>query len=167
MRQVFNDSLQAREWEEKVLRRMKAVKSDLWLNKTDRHAFSPRFGFDNHNFGRFKGEDNPNFGKSTPEETKKKISQTLLYSGKVKGENNGMFGRKHIDESKRKMSDNRRSYDGENNPNFGKTSSLITREKISKKNRGKMWVTDGVVSLLIHITEPVPEGFRRGRKING
>lgn len=33
VRQTFNDSLQAREWEEKVIRRIDAVKSDRWLNK--------------------------------------------------------------------------------------------------------------------------------------
>ena len=38
MRQTFNDSLQAREWEEKVLKRMKVVKSDRWLNKSDRRG---------------------------------------------------------------------------------------------------------------------------------
>ena len=32
VRQTFNDSLQAREWEEKVLRRIGAVKDERWLN---------------------------------------------------------------------------------------------------------------------------------------
>ena len=36
VRQTFNDSLQAREWEEKVLRRMGVVKNNCWLNKSDR-----------------------------------------------------------------------------------------------------------------------------------
>lgn len=33
VRQTFNDSLQAREWEEKVINRLNAVNSDRWLNK--------------------------------------------------------------------------------------------------------------------------------------
>jgi len=33
VRQTFNDSLQAREWEEKVLRRLNSVKSQRWLNR--------------------------------------------------------------------------------------------------------------------------------------
>ena len=33
VRQTFNDSLQAREWEEIVLRRLNAVKDERWLNK--------------------------------------------------------------------------------------------------------------------------------------
>lgn len=33
MRQTFNDSSQAREWEEKVIRRMGAVKDTKWLNR--------------------------------------------------------------------------------------------------------------------------------------
>ena len=33
VRQTFNDSLQARLWEEKVIRRLDAVKSNRWLNR--------------------------------------------------------------------------------------------------------------------------------------
>jgi hypothetical protein len=33
IRQVFDDSLQAREWEETVIRRMDAVNSERWLNQ--------------------------------------------------------------------------------------------------------------------------------------
>jgi len=35
VRQTFNDSLQAREWESKVIRRIGAVKDEKWLNKKD------------------------------------------------------------------------------------------------------------------------------------
>lgn len=36
VRQTFNDSLQAREWEMTVLRRLRVLETDRWLNKTDR-----------------------------------------------------------------------------------------------------------------------------------
>ena len=52
MRQTFNDSLQAREWEEKVIRRIDAVKSDRWLNKSPGKAIPPRYGMENNNFGK-------------------------------------------------------------------------------------------------------------------
>lgn len=35
MRQTFNDSLQAREWEHKVLRRLGVIRDEKWLNQTD------------------------------------------------------------------------------------------------------------------------------------
>jgi len=35
VRQTFNDSIQAREWESKVIRRIDAVKNERWLNKKD------------------------------------------------------------------------------------------------------------------------------------
>jgi hypothetical protein len=41
VRQVFNDQLQARKWEHKVLRRMRVVKNSNWLNKTDNKSIDP------------------------------------------------------------------------------------------------------------------------------
>jgi hypothetical protein len=35
VRQTFNDSLQARDWERKVIRRMNAVQDDRWLNRIE------------------------------------------------------------------------------------------------------------------------------------
>ena len=37
VRQTFNDSLQAREWEEKALRRLGVLKSNRWLNRRVTH----------------------------------------------------------------------------------------------------------------------------------
>lgn len=36
VRQIFNDSLQAREWEHKVLRRLKFIDDPRWLNRSYR-----------------------------------------------------------------------------------------------------------------------------------
>lgn len=43
MRQTFNDSLQAREWEHKVLRRLDVIKDGKWLNKGTGKAIPPQF----------------------------------------------------------------------------------------------------------------------------
>lgn len=40
IRKMFDNVQEAREWEHKVLRRIGAVKSDMWLNKTDNKARS-------------------------------------------------------------------------------------------------------------------------------
>lgn len=34
---------------------------------------------------------------------------------------------------------------------------------LASKNRGKMWITDGIRQTLIHRSEPIPEGWRKGR----
>ena len=56
MRQTFKTKKEARNWEIKVLKRMKVVKSDRWLNKTDRKGPS-------------------HFGMPHSEKTKEVISQ--------------------------------------------------------------------------------------------
>jgi len=47
VRQTFNDSLQAREWEHKVLRRLDVIQNDSWLNRTDNLSFPPRIYSEN------------------------------------------------------------------------------------------------------------------------
>lgn len=44
IRQTFDDSLQAREWEHKVLRRLHVIKNDMWLNLGTGKAIPPQFG---------------------------------------------------------------------------------------------------------------------------
>jgi len=41
IRKTFDTADAAREWEEKVLQRMKVVSDDKWLNKTDKKSFIP------------------------------------------------------------------------------------------------------------------------------
>jgi hypothetical protein len=44
VRQVFNDSPQAREWEYKVLRRLRVDRNERWLNKGMGKSIPPQFG---------------------------------------------------------------------------------------------------------------------------
>ena len=68
VRQTFKTKEEAQDWEIKVLKRMKVVKSERWLNKTDRKGPS-------------------NFGICHSEETKRKIGQAN------KGNNSSSFGK--------------------------------------------------------------------------
>ena len=56
VRRIFQTKDEARDWEIKVLKRMKVVKSKQWLNKTDRKGF---------------------YCTNHSEETKQKISKSL------------------------------------------------------------------------------------------
>jgi len=62
----------------------------------------------------------PNLGKELPEETKKKISESL--KGKFSGENNPFYGEDHS---------------GEKNPFYGKHHREESKLKISQSNKGK------------------------------
>lgn len=55
IRKTFADTQSACLWENRVLKRMKVVSSDKWLNKTDNKSIAPLYG-----------EDHPQFGKRGP-----------------------------------------------------------------------------------------------------
>lgn len=44
IRKIFSSDVKAREWEHKVLRRIKAASTDFWLNKTDNKSIAPLYG---------------------------------------------------------------------------------------------------------------------------
>lgn len=85
------------------------VKSDDYMNLSYAQP-DGQFGIS------MNGEEHPQYGKPVPEETKRKISNTLKeryakgeitspFAGKDNtGENNGFYGRKHSEETKAKMS---------------------------------------------------------------
>ena len=70
VRQTFNDSLQAREWEEKVLRRLNAVKDERWLNRGNSGKSFFCKGHSEESKKRMKG-------RPRSEETRIKISQSM------------------------------------------------------------------------------------------
>jgi len=68
-----------------------------------------------------------------------------LYKMSIGG--NGWKGRKHKEETKKKISESRKGkVDGKNNPSYG-----------------KHWITDGKISKLVPKSDPIPEGFLKGR----
>lgn len=98
IRQTFNDSLQARLWEETVLRRIKAVRDRRWLNKSNcgkefcneqcskEHRRKISISLKGSSFSEdhrknlseaMRGRVAPNKGVPHSEETKSKISKSL------------------------------------------------------------------------------------------
>lgn len=62
VRRVFNNSKSARAWEHRVLKRMKVVTDDRWLNKTDNNSIAPLYGSDHPHYGK-KGTAHHSYGK--------------------------------------------------------------------------------------------------------
>ena len=156
IRQTFNDSIQAREWEHKVLRRMKVVKSEQWLNKTDCYGPPPA-----------PGEYNPFYGKTHSVETKIVIGlqskgrkqteefrekQRKRFTGKGNpfyglcrnGSENPMYGRTHSVETRLKMKLKKQKNPpiGANNPMYGKKQPTDVCQycgKIASKTNIRRW----------------------------
>ena len=63
IRKTFTDTRSARLWENRVLKRTKAVSSDKWLNRTDNESIAPLYGVDHPHYGK-KGEAHHSYGKS-------------------------------------------------------------------------------------------------------
>lgn len=65
IRKTFNDQKDARAWEHKVLRRIKAIHREDFINKTDNISFEPKFGIKRPGIGGVKrGTKSPIKGKS-------------------------------------------------------------------------------------------------------
>ena len=62
IRRTFKNTIQARFWEERVLKRMKVVGNDRWLNKTDNKSIAPLYGKDHPHYGKT-GDAHHSYGK--------------------------------------------------------------------------------------------------------
>jgi hypothetical protein len=146
VRCVFNTPSQARLWEEKVIRRITAVKSDRWLNKgCGGVAFATPEKLseewkqrirDGVNSPEVKAQMRINqskarIGKTHSEVTKKKISESQ------KGERNHQYGKQQSSESnqKRSVSLRGRHKSDETQQRMRKPKSPAHREKLAEINR--------------------------------
>ena len=100
IRKIFKTAQQAIIWEHKVLRRMKVIYRNDFLNLTDNKSIDPTH-LSRIMIGKRKGKDNYMFGKKHSKEAIKKMK--LSIKGKRKGKNNPMFGKKHSKETKNKI----------------------------------------------------------------
>jgi len=153
IRKIFINTKSARIWENKVLKRMKVVDKDNWINKTDNISIDPKLA--GHGKGKYwLGKNNSNhcrFGTKMSEENRellkyKRSEQTKL---KMKISRKKLFENGFIspnpslrEDVKIKMSKTRREKDlakGENNGMYGKQHSEETKLKMSlaAKNRKK------------------------------
>ncbi len=115
VRQTFNDSFQARLWEEKVIRRLGIVENDKWLNQSN---CGKKFYCNGHS-----------------EKTRKKLSNSL------KGRKAPNKGIPASEETKRKLSE---SHKGQVPYNKGIPCSEETKRKISESQKGRVSNRKGV-----------------------
>lgn len=127
VRKTFQTEKETRKWETRVLKRMRVVKSDQWLNKTDNKAIDPKCcscpGEQNGMYGKL-GKNNPNFGKLVGDKNPSKRPEVRL---KMSQSGKGKNKKPQSEEHKRKRAVSL----------IGKTHSEETRKKIglASKNR--------------------------------
>ena len=86
VRKTFIDVPVAQNWEHRVLKRIKAVSSDKWLNRTDNKSIAPLYGEDHpmakpENRAKIAGDNHP---KKTAEARKKQSELWLSTGGPMK-----------------------------------------------------------------------------------
>ena len=119
IRKIFKTPQEALNWEHKVLRRMKVIYKDNFLNQTDNKCFDP---IKLSKIMKHKtGNKNNFFGKTHTKKTRKKIRLANL-------------GRKHTKESLKKL---RLANLGKNNPMYGKPRTEEVKQKLRLANLGK------------------------------
>jgi len=140
IRKTFNNCTQARLWETRVLKRLKVIKRDDYLNKSDNVAIAPQFG-DNNSSRRpevkykiqqkilqwHETNPNPNLGKLWSAERKQKRSEER------KMEKNPFYGHKHTKENLRLFSENQQ---GSKNSFHGHQHSQECKSNWSRKRKG-------------------------------
>jgi hypothetical protein len=133
IRKTFYDTKTAQTWEHRVLKRMKVIYRDDYLNKTDNISISPQYGNDNaatrpevqakisEGVTRwYETNDNPNLGIKWSEEEKQEWSELRV------GENNPFYGHKHTEKNIQFYSERQQ---GENNSFYNRTHSDEQKEK--------------------------------------
>ena len=193
VRKVFQDTNSVRLWEHRVLKKLKVIYNDRWLNKTDNKAIAPMPGDLNPMFGKT-GELSHRFGAVLPDESKKVIGKkSRLKKGKmpegfsekmrkiVTGRtleestksniSKSLTGREFTEEHKSNISKNHADVANEKNPFFGKTHSIEQREKWKESRAGKVWITNGSQDRLVSkddVDSFINNGWIKGRgKKNG
>ena len=126
IRKIFKTEKEARCWETKFLRKIKACSNDEWLNQNEGKASLGMLGKKHSVETRQKmsksqsGKNNPMYGKRHTKEAKQKIIEAGL-------------GRTHKEETRKKLSEMKK---GKPFSGYGGNSPK-TIAKRSEKNRGK------------------------------
>jgi hypothetical protein len=130
IRKTFKTQQQARNWENKVLRRMKVIHRDDFLNETDNISTNPKV-LSKSLKKLYKHTKHHRIGKKQTEETKRKMSISKM------GIKNPRYGKKHSKAFLRFLS---KISSGKNNPMYGRKgkNSPVYGRKHSKKTIQKM-----------------------------
>ena len=160
IRKTFDNIEKARLWENKVLRRMKVIERNDFMNKTDNISIKPMYGSDNpmtkpENIEKFKlsRKKNPT-RKSSPREVYDSLS--LMFKGKKRPKevceliSKKLKGKKRNDEFKQKCRERQ----------LGVKPTEENKKKKSDAIKGRKKYTNGTEIIFRHPgTEP--EGFYR------
>lgn len=137
VRKIFNNSISARLWEHRVLKKMKVVYSNKWINRTDNISIAPLYGLDNpakradvrilisKNTPKKFGNDNP---MKDPE-------IALKVSTKLKGRRN-YWQDGDSNPAKRPEVRKQLSKPGNTNPFYGKKHTDAFRQQTSLRFKG-------------------------------
>lgn len=164
IRKKFDDPIKARNWETRVIQRLRAVQSDRWLNanaggmlfETDEQK-KRRIGktVDTKHTKMKNGHRyvpwNKNLSKSDDPRVAKNAQRTKSAWTKKIAE--GWIHPGYDPEHGRKIS----------KANKGKAKTEEHRRKLSEANKGKRWYTDGETNILISPSHEIPVGFYAGR----
>jgi hypothetical protein len=132
IRKVFANKDNARRWEHKVLRRLRVVEKDHWINQTDNISISieaaRRGGIAPKSKEFSEAIRKSRLGKSTSEDVKTKISQSMT------GKKGYWKGKSLSEEHKKKISSSSKNCCGEANNFFGKRHDEETKRLIGQKS---------------------------------
>lgn len=148
VRKTFKTAKQAMNWEHKVLRRMKVIYRNDFLNQTDNKSIDPKTTI-KANTGRKgywlgkkfsketrkrisiskQGENNPRYGVTVSKKTRQKRSKTLKQRYKNPNNVHPWLGKKHKLKTIKKM---RYANIGKNNPMYGKKLTKLHKKRLSK-----------------------------------
>lgn len=149
VRRVFKDVDSARHWERKVLKRLKVVESNKWLNQTDSISIK------------------------LDELTIKSIASKL--SDKYKGTGNPFYGKQHTDEVKEKLREMAKQRETPDSVKDmlrtkwkGKTRSEKNRDNVSNYAKKRIWIVnkEGVLRHCTNVNDErlLSGEFKLGRK---
>lgn len=149
IRRIFEDIDSARNWERTVLKRMKVVENDKWLNQTDSMSIKLN------------------------DITIKSIGSKL--SEKYKGPGNPFYGKTHTDEVKQKLSELAKQRETPESVKDmlrtkwkGKTRSKENKDNVSNYAKKRIWIVnrEGVLRHCTNINDErlLSGEFKLGRK---
>ena len=124
IRKIFKTVDQARNWEHKVLKRMKVIFRDDFLNQTDNKQIDPKVQ-SKHS----KGKNNPRYGIKLSKEQKEKISKSLKKWNKNPDNVHPMLGKKH---NQKTINLFKKINKGKNNPRYGAKLTVEHKRKLLK-----------------------------------
>lgn len=151
IRKVFNNTKDARNWENAVLRRMKVVYDDKWLNKTDNKSIAPECCAHQKCLGRIRTEEEKqNLReawknrrlKPISEETREKIRATS--TGRQHSEETKEYlrqlnlGKKMSDESIEKLRVARTGTKASEETKARMSEAQLNRDPVSEETRKKI-----------------------------